>query len=230
VVDLIRDHRNAQGYQRAHALVREKVACRVGRGVDHHGTGARRDARGDGVRVELEAISGDYGHLYRYPTHEPDDIRVTRIARVREDHLVPGIQHRAEQEQHGRRGPRGDDHLLRMDVDPVRAGIVCRDGLSEGRLPQRMGIVCVALRQGSYSGAPHRFRDVAIRLAHFEMHHVDPRGLDRTGSVVHVHAQKGRHLLGTAGDHRMLLGCASSGAVGGTVSLRTPERKSSVRR
>ena len=83
---------------------------------------------------------------------------------VREQHLVAGVQEGPEDQDHGRRGPRRDDELGRLDRHPVLVPVVPAQNLPELHEPLGMGVLGLPRGHGPVGRLLDHLGRVVVRL------------------------------------------------------------------
>ena len=96
----------------------------------------------------------------------------------------------AEEEEHRRRGPRGDENLVRRHVDAVRRQVVLGDRLAQRKDAEAVRVARAAVLDRLLDRlADHRGR-LEVRLAELEMHDIDARALERLRPLPHLHREE----------------------------------------
>ena len=130
-----------------------------------------------------------------------DEVGITGVMRVGQNHLVPGFKERREDHEHGR-GRAGRDHDVgRRYVHPVLSMVIFGDGFAKFQNTQAVCVVGVAVADGFPSGFLDTFRSIEVWFSDFHMNHVHPGPLDLLGSLQDIHDDKGWYVLGAASNH-----------------------------
>ena len=88
------------------------------------------------VGLDPVSVGGVAHHRDRRASAVADEVGVAGVVRRGKDHLVAGFDQQGEDQQHGGRGARGDDHLFGIDGDAAAAALVDGDGLPQLRQPR----------------------------------------------------------------------------------------------
>ena len=150
-------------------VVPEDRPGRVARAVDHDQPGPVRDERSQLVGVGPEAVitaqrQGDGGRA-----HEPRHRLVDREAWVGHDDLVASPDEGHHREREHRLGARGDDDAVGVDLDPAPESRIGGDRLTEGREPERRGVVGPAFIERPFGCGEDVRRGVEVGLSEVEM-------------------------------------------------------------
>ena len=118
---------------------------------------------------------------------------------VGEQHFIPRVQQRPEDEDHGRGGPRGDDELLRGHPDPVLLPVMLAQRLPQFDEPLGVGVLGFARGHGPVGRVLDHRGGVVVRLADLQVDDLLPGALQLLGPLQDVHHQKRGDLPGPAG-------------------------------
>ena len=83
VIDLVRDHGNAEAADLGEVVLRDQRAGGIRGGVDDDGARPGTDRRAHGVRLELEAFLFPARMQRGTPLRYRDEIRIAGVARIR---------------------------------------------------------------------------------------------------------------------------------------------------
>ena len=169
------------------------AACGVGRGDEYQQLGARRPRRFQ--LLDRDAVAAVHAgvHDHRSRSGQCHRLGVAGPVRSGQDDLVAGIQQCQQGVVDGVLATRGDDHLLRRDIEagvPQRLG---GNGLAQLRKPRRRGVAVVAvLTAGSDRGLHDVRRRREVGLSGTEADNRLPRCAQRLGFGVGADGGRGR--------------------------------------
>jgi hypothetical protein len=127
----------------------------------------------NGFRGDLEPLRLATADLHRLQVQRLDRIAIGDITRPRERHPLARRKQRGQRQHEGGRSAAGQDHLLGLDRDAVRLGIMARDPLLErNALPIAHAVGVEHLMRFGDSGC----RRAGGRLAELHMDHRSPLG------------------------------------------------------
>ncbi len=121
--------------------------------------------------------------------------------RVGEDDLVAALEQGAEEQEHGGRGPRGDQDAVRGHVHAVPRPVVLGDGLAQRKNSQGVDVAGAAVLQRLLGRLADHRRRLEVRLAVLEVDDVGAGPLQRLRALEHLHREEGLDLPGAARDH-----------------------------
>ena len=115
--------------------------------------------------VELIAAFAVHRHTERLSAHEANEWVVAGITRIRQQHLIAGVDQYAHGKQQRGAGARGDGDALRRDFYLIARPIKLRDGFTQFGDAERRGVGKTAHLQRLRRCIQHRLRRGKIRLA-----------------------------------------------------------------
>jgi hypothetical protein len=170
-------------------------AGRIRRRVDHDRARARADLALDRFGSILKAVLLRHPDVDRPALGIADEIRVTRVVRIAQDHLVARIQQVSEEQQHGGRGAGRDEDLIRRDRHTVGARIVLGDRLSERQDPEAMGVARPTVLDRTGQRVSNDRRRLEVGLAELQVHDVDAGALELLRALGDLDGQERLDLL-----------------------------------
>ncbi len=150
---------------------RDRRAGRVRRRGQQHAARLRRPVLAHVRRVELEARLGCRRHQPRAGAGGRHEVPVARIARVRHQHLVAGLEQRLADELQPRRRARGDDDAPRRHVHAPAARVPAADALTQRGQADGVGVLGAAGAQRDLRGGDDGRGRGEVRLADVQVDH-----------------------------------------------------------
>ncbi len=177
----------------------EQGAGGIGRRVDDDGLGAGAQIGAQLLGPQLEAVRFRHRHVAGHPVHQAHEIRVAGVVGVGKEHFVPRVQQPRKDEDHGGRGARGDDELLRLDPNLIFLQVMLAQGLPELDEPLGVGVLGPARGHGPVGRVLHHLGGGVVRLPDLQVDDLLPLALQLLGPLQDVHHQKRGDLPGPAG-------------------------------
>ena len=169
----------------------EHAAGRVGRRVDDEEPRPGRDQRGQLVDVEPEVVGHPDRDRDRRRADEAGQRLVDRVAGIRDEDLVAGVDQAEDRVQHHALATDRDEDLERLDREALARGGIGGDRLAQGRDPGERRVVRRAGVERRLRGLPDVGRRVEVGLAELEVDDRAALRLERAGAGGHLEGALG---------------------------------------
>ncbi len=199
MVDLVGDDGQGEVGQLLQPGGGEDGSGGIGRRVDQQSPGPVGDELFDLLGAGLKAIFGAGAQKVGNASGEADEVGVAGIAGIGQNDLVPVLEQSREEQQHQGAGSRGDEDLLRRDLDAVSPQIEAGDLPAQVQPSQGMSVEGFTALQSAGRRVGDSLGGGKIGLAEAEVNDVAPFLLQGLGPLHDFHGEKGGDVDGAAG-------------------------------
>ena len=159
----------------------QDAARRVRRGVDDEHPRPRRDEGRELVEIDPEVVLHPDRHGNRRRTDEPGQGFVDRVARVRDEDLVAGVDQPENGIEHHALAADRHEHPIWRHLEALPGGRVLGDRFAELRDPRIRGVVGCPVIERSLRGLPRIRGRVEVGFTDLKVDDVPAGGLEGAG-------------------------------------------------